>query len=167
MNFKINKMSKFSNKILRIGVIGYSSKSFPIHKAHTKLFEVLYGLISNPVYKNHAIEIWSGWTDYGIPALAYSIVDSLNLVYYYKDPSDSSKFEKIGIAPKIALQEKLCKVDRYHIVGSNYGDESNYFLSNVDILIKVGGGKQSINEYETFAKKFPFRKRIEIELESY
>lgn len=160
-------MSKFSNKILRIGVIGYSSKSFPIYKAHKRLFETLYGLSSNPVYKNYTFEIWSGLTDYGIPALAYSIADSLNLVNYYKNPSYFSKYEKIGIAPKVAIKEKLCQVDRYRIVGNNYGDESNYFLSNVDILIKVGGGKQSINEYETFAKKFPFRKRIEIELESY
>jgi hypothetical protein len=32
------------------------------------------------------------------------------------------------------------------IVGDNWGDESKTFLDSIDMLVRVGGGKQSLEE---------------------
>lgn len=37
-----------------------------------------------------------------------------------------------------------------NIYGKEWGDESELFLKNVDILVRVGGGKQSLKEVENF-----------------
>lgn len=177
-------------KILKIGVIGYSSKSFPIYKAAQLLTDALETAImknrlcttcddsnrwSQELYDSRKprsllsyisfpkIEIVSGYTDYGIPALCYSVADLLFSSRQY----DGLQYTKVGFAPKCSLIDRLCKVDKEIIVGENYGDESTKFIDYIDVLIQIGGGKQSIQEAKMFKALKPNNLYIGRKLESY
>jgi hypothetical protein len=171
--------------VVKIGIIGYSGKSFPIYEAYNKILDSIkkamnatqnYNIlkkgewikvsnieynkfegIKHSSYRN--CEIVSGLTDYGIPALTYCVCDLLSLKNY--------SIEKVGFAPKCALTDNLCKVDKQIIVGENYGDELEEFIKYIDVLIKVCGGSQSIKEVELFRKLKPNNLCIEKKLLCY
>ncbi len=128
---------------MKIGIIGYSAKKFDKKLAEKLIIEGL-----NKFKAKEGDELVSGLTDLGIPGLAYRIGKKRNM-------------KLIGIACKKAHDEdSVCyPVDKEIIVGDNWGDESKTFLKYIDMLIKVGGGKQSIEEYNRF--KGP---KIEFEL---
>ena len=159
---------------VKIGVIGYSAKSFPIFEAYSKILSTLekaiessacymvyrsetWEQVSKLEYQQHPgivkhksyppFEIVSGLTDYGIPALVYCVTKDKSLRHF--------DIETVGFAPKCALNDNICKVDKQMIVGENYGDESKEFIEYIDILIKVGGGSQSIRELKMFRETKP------------
>ena len=39
------------------------------------------------------------------------------------------------------------------IVGNNWGDESQTFLDSCDVIVRVGGGKQSFEEVAEFRRR--------------
>ena len=65
------------------------------------------------------------------------------------------KYKTIGIAPSRAKKVKrgVFNVDKEIIVGTNFGDESQTFIDYIDVLVRIGGGKQSREEVEMFKKK--------------
>ena len=174
------------NKKIKIGVVGYSGKSFPIFEASEKFIEALseameghkmyysskngrWICVSNGDdcsdiwdFKYPNIEIVSGYTDRGIPALSYVLAK-----LYCKTFHGYIDFTTTGFAPKKALSDKRCKVDKEIIVGENFGDESEAFVDYVDVLIKIGGGEQSIKEFALFKKKKPNNLAIEKKLIHY
>lgn len=160
---------------IKIGVIGYSAKSFPIYEAYNKIVSALekaiYLSANYKIFDGYwnnweraklitypKFEIVSGFTDYGIPALTYCACEKFERDY---------KIETVGFAPKCALNDNICKVGKQVIVGENYGDESEEFIKYIDILIKVGGGKQSIKEAKLFKQLKPNNIFIEKKLKSY
>lgn len=56
-----------------------------------------------------------------------------------------------GIACAKAEEYKCFGVDERKIIGDNWGDESETFLKEVDVVVRIGGGKQSLNEVKTFS----------------
>jgi len=79
-------------------------------------------------------------TDTGIPALAYREAVSRN-------------WRTVGVACLKARQYACFPVDKTIIVGEEWGDESATFLDSLDVLIKVGGGKQAIAETNAFKER--------------
>ena len=173
--------------MIKIGVIGYSAKSFPIYEAYNKIVSALekaiylsanyqifdsytWQQVSKEEYTKYnkweraklitypKFEIISGLTDYGIPALTYCICQKFEKKY---------QIETVGFAPKCALNDNVCRVDKEIIIGENYGDESEEFIKYIDILIKIGGGKQSISEAKLFKQLKPNNIFIEKKLKSY
>ena len=117
----------------RIGVVGYSGQKFDESKARAILREALFKR-----YLEHLeCAVVTGLTDLGIPALAYREADKLGMIL-------------VGIACKKAMDYKCYDVHKKIIVGDDWGDESETFLANIDELLKVGGGKQSIAEFAKF-----------------
>lgn len=116
---------------LQIGVTGYSLTSF--NEATARKY------IANGFTKIHTQHnaqtpvIVSGLTDYGIPALAYREADARN-------------WSTRGIAPRQARLFPWYPVDSYTLRGDNWGDESEYFLREIDVLLRVGGGSQAVTE---------------------
>ena len=104
-------------------------------------------------------EIVSGLTDYGVPALAYCVCESRLLKEY--------EIETVGFVPRCSLRDNVCKVDKQIIVGDVYGEESEEFIKYIDVLIKIGGGKQSIKESKLFKKLKPNNLYIEKKLKTY
>lgn len=124
--------------VLRIGVVGYSGQTFDTDAAASLLLSGISSAIADHAHTTE-VEIVSGLTNVGIPALAYELAKKNN-------------WRTVGIACHLAKDYECFPVDREVIVGDNWGDESNTFLDNVDVIVRVGGGKQSHQEIATFKK---------------
>lgn len=112
---------------LRIGVVGYSATEFDEAKAKNKLEEMLLDIAESTT---ESVTIVSGLTALGVPKLAYQI-------------ADSHGWKTAGIACSKAEEFDCYPVDEREIVGSDWGDESETFLSSIDMLVRVGGGEQT------------------------
>lgn len=122
---------------MNVGIIGFSGKKFDSEKATSiikKEFDKLYS-IHGPY-----INIVSGYTDLGIPAIAYREARKVG-------------FHTVGVACKKANEYTTYPCDSVYIHGDNWGDESKIFLDMLDILIRVGGGSQSFKEVELAKEK--------------
>lgn len=125
-----------------IGVIGYSDKSCETNYAKE---QVQLGILSVTLKLKIDLEeasICSGLTNLGIPAVAYNFAKLFNL-------------HTIGIACSKATQYECFPVNKKIIIGNDWGDESETFLKSIDALVRVGGGPQSIKEWNTFTEMFP------------
>jgi hypothetical protein len=151
MDFKYYYASKLNESAkvgIRIGVVGYSDKKFDK--------EVARGLIKKAFDKiaedKDASEftVVSGWTNLGIPALAY-------------EEAKKRGWKTKGIACKKAQDFELFKVDEGVLIGDEWGDESATFLEGLGVLVRIGGGKQS--KAETAKAKEMKIKVIEMDLE--
>lgn len=129
--------SNMKTHLLKVGIIGYSSQAFNKDAARTILLERFQKLIQ---VHGANIEIISGLTWLGIPGLAYEVARSLGL-------------KTVGIACSKAFDHKIFPCDRSIIIGSQWGDESGLFLDSIDLLIRIGGGKQSLRECQLAKEK--------------
>lgn len=126
-------MHNHTNEIMakfRVGVVGYSGQKFDEDQAR----RVLLDLFKEIKYTEGLnVEIVSGLTWMGIPGLAYEIATAFD-------------WDTVGIAPTCAKEYERFPCDLVHWVGEDWGDESEAFLRSIDLLIRVGGGKQSMTE---------------------
>jgi hypothetical protein len=111
---------------MRIGIVGYSQEEFDKEKA----VKLLRSMLIQQKSIHLDITIVSKSTNFGVPAIAYEIAKELNL-------------KTMGIACAKAGEYECFPCDRVHVVGMDWGDESETFLASIDKLIRVGGGKQS------------------------
>jgi hypothetical protein len=125
---------------MRVGVVGYSAQKFDNDEAigllNQALSEAVSLCLSKDLYQvdwKEEITIVSGLTDLGIPAIAYEF-------------AMVNGAPTMGIACAKAKEYECFPCDRVHIVGENWGDESESFLAAIDVLIRIGGGKQSLAE---------------------
>jgi hypothetical protein len=145
-------MHKIINKFveakvpLKIGVVGYSDKKFDKKEA----LELLRKGLDELVGRRKDIVIVSGLTNLGIPAIAYK-------------EAVLRGYRTVGIACKKASEYELFEVDESIILGDEWGEESDRFLEYIDVLLRVGGGKQSLAEAKK-AKEMG-KRVIEYELE--
>lgn len=109
---------------MKIGFCSYSETSFDIQKANEIIKTIKQNISDDD-------EIVSGATMYGIPKLVYN--------YFNKN-------KKIGIMCKQGYDCELYPCDVIYSIGDNWGDESEFFIKYIDVLYKIGGGKQSIKE---------------------
>ena len=87
------------------------------------------------------INIITGATNLGIPAIVYEIANNENIKY-------GKWFTLVGVMAKEGYQYELYPCDEIYSYGENFGDESEEFINRLDILYKIGGGKQSIKEFQ-------------------
>jgi len=123
---------------MKIGVVGYSGAKF-----NEDIAKALLAIAFRVVEENHEAKEYtlvSGLTDMGIPALAYRM-------------ADKNGWRTVGIACEKAHENPCYDVDEEIIEGKEWGDESKTFLNYIDVLVRIGGGKQSIKETETAKKK--------------
>ena len=113
---------------MNIGIIGYSAQKFDEHEA-TQILDALL----QPYYGLSDVTIISGLTDLGIPAIAYRLAANNGLTTG-------------GIACAKATHYDCFPCDWVNIIGDDWGYESKSFLNILDLLIRVGGGKQSLAE---------------------
>lgn len=143
---------------MKIGVVGYSAGTFDIDKANKLLllgFEYVDAVYDDGSF-DQQIEIVSGLTNIGIPALAYKLANAFGL--------PDSPCLTVGIACSKAKEYECFPVDKEIIIGDEWGSESEAFIKYIDCLIRVGGGKQSIAEVASFRKLKPGAPVIEMEL---
>ena len=117
-----------------IGVVGYSGQKFDEAEASSLLSKAFDQIVTeNP---DKEIRVASGYTNVGIPALAYK-------------EAVRRGWKTIGIACAKAFSYDRFPCDDVLIIGTNWGDESQEFLETSDVLVRVGGGKQSLAEVAT------------------
>lgn len=132
---------------VRIGVIGFSSTPYDKATAQSVIHWELLG-VKNEFERNYehcVFEIVSGLTDIGIPGQAYRIAKT----------TFGNDIKSVGYACSKAKDFPQFPVDEKHIIGNNWGDESDEFLANIDVLIRIGGGSQSMKEVKMFKEKYP------------
>ena len=117
--------------MFKVGIVGYSGQKFSNERASTLIKKAFEQIPSDD-----EIAIVSGLTAIGIPNMAYQ-------------EADRRGWKTIGIACSKAQDYPCYPCDEAHIVGAEWGDESSLFLDSIDMLIRVGGGKQSFAECET------------------
>ena len=120
-------------KTIKIGFVGYSLGKFNIDGAKKILDHIFLEIQAKYKNRGYDIEIVTGATALGIPLLAYQYAEKDN-------------YKTIGIMCKKGYDFKLYPCDIIYAIGNDWGDESETFINYIDVLYKVGGGKQSINE---------------------
>ena len=135
-----------SRKRFRVGVVGYSDKKFDKKKALELIREGFDDLVGS----KKDVEIVSGLTNVGIPAIAYK-------------EAVKRGYRTVGIACVKAEDYECFPCDKIVTIGEDWGDESKTFLDNIDVLLRIGGGKQSLKEV-SIAKERGM-KVVEFELE--
>jgi len=127
-------------KILKIGIVGFSRNQFDKKRARTILTELFDDLKKKHPKKE--IEIVSGYTNSGVPKIAYELADQF-------------QFTTVGYSANQALKVKsgVYSVNKVILRGEKFGDESEAFVDYIDGLIRVGGGKQSRRETQMFKDK--------------
>jgi hypothetical protein len=122
---------------LNIGVVGHSKTAFDEGQA-TRLLDAAFDAILADNPTTTSVAMVSGLTDVGVPALAYRLAATRG-------------WYTVGISCAKAVGRDCYPVDERLIIGEDWGDESEVFLSMVDVLIRVGGGAQSHAEAAQFA----------------
>ena len=125
---------------MKIGIVGFSSPHFDQKSAKILLEKKLRALISE--LDPSRVQIVSGYTNSGVPKLAYELADSMQL-------------KTVGFSAKQALTVStgVYPVNKEIIFGAKFGDESEAFIHYIDLLIRIGGGKQSRHEVALFKEK--------------
>lgn len=164
MHSKTTLNNNLCYRALRIGVVGYSdaAKINTELKSHSGILYNLSWCLSNIQEKLkcihgecHEFELVSGLIDIGIPGIAYHFVTSGNV--------NKEIFTKtVGFACAKAKDYPQFPVDEKHIIGDDWGDESSAFLAYIDGLIRIGDGKQSMEECNEFELKYPDKPIIEV-----
>ena len=136
--------------MFKLGVVGYSAPVFDESTAQTLLQEGFTRLIPRGLPPTE-VAIVSGYTNMGVPRQAYLLADQLG-------------YNTVGLSANEALDYDKYPVDRVMLKGEKFGDESAYFIGYIDALLKVGGGKQSVTEYEMFTESYPDKPKLELDL---
>lgn len=125
----------------RIGIVGFSRNQFDKKRAASLLRKYFTELTQDKNPKS--IEIVSGYTDSGIPRIAYQIADEMGL-------------STVGYSARQALKVRsgVYPVKNVIIVGNRFGDESEKFVRYIDMLVRIGGGKQSRHEVALFKELY-------------
>ena len=135
--------------MINIGVVGYSGGKFD-----EKIAKALMAIALDIVEENHPDKEYalvSGFTDMGIPAIAYRMADKRD-------------WRTVGIACSKADENPCYDVDESIIEGDDWGDESETFLNAIDVFVRIGGGKQSLEETEKAKSKKNIKAVYEFDL---
>ena len=127
------------SNVIKIGVVGYSDDKCFNHEHAKTLLNISLDIVRK-IHPADGYELVSGLTNTGVPKLAYELADKLG-------------WTTIGITAKEAKQFECYPVNKEIIVGENFGDESETFIKYIDILVRVGGGKQSMKETDMAKEK--------------
>jgi orotate phosphoribosyltransferase-like protein len=124
---------------IKIGVVGFSRNQFDKTAATQKLKAIILRLTQ--AKDPQSFELVSGYTASGVPKIAYLIADELGI-------------ETVGFSANQALKVKngVYPVKKVILIGEKFGDESQKFVEYIDILVRIGGGKQSREEVALFQK---------------
>lgn len=122
---------------IKYGIVGFSKNEFDQKRAA----QILRTCFENIQYKHPhtTIEIVSGYTNTGVPKIAYELADEFGFV-------------TVGFSAQQALQVScgVYPVQKVILMGQQFGDESEDFVRYIDALIRVGGGAQSKHETALF-----------------
>lgn len=139
---------------IKIGVIGFSDMKNP-NLRNPEIYDsgvmTVIMFFQNRLRQKYGsdvkFELVGGLTDTGVNKYAYE---------YATNKFHNTGFVKtIGFSCSKASDYPCFPVDEKHLIGSEWGDESEAFLEYIDALVKIGGGEQSQKEWDMFTTKYP------------
>lgn len=124
-------------KKIKYGIVGFSRNQFDKQSAN-QILSNLFDKIKEK-HKGKEIEIVSGYTNSGVPKIAYKLADKLGFI-------------TVGFSAEQALKVRsgVYPVKKVILKGNKFGEESQDFIRYIDGLIRIGGGPQSRKEMEMF-----------------
>ena len=125
-------------KMKNVGVVGFSGRKFD-EKLAESILNALFDSVEL-LYTDCEFALVSGLTNVGVPAIAYKL-------------AAKRKWHTVGVACSKAEEYDCFDVDDKIIVGDEWGDESETFLDKIDLMIRVGGGEQSMAEAKEADKR--------------
>ncbi len=127
---------------LKYGVVGFSRNQFDKKTAYQLLDAIFHEIQQAHSNDGIAIEIVSGYTNSGVPKIAYELADKYGFI-------------TVGFSARQALKVRsgVYSVQKVILEGDRFGDESEAFIKYIDRLIRIGGGPQSRHETECFKMK--------------
>lgn len=125
---------------LRLGVVGYCPPTkFDEEKALEYLCDAFDKV--NLDFPDYGITIVAGITNVGVLRLAYL-------------EAKRRGWKTAGVGCKKAYDFEWFPTDEEPvIIGENWGDESQTFVNSIDALVRIGLGKQSLNEAALIREK--------------
>ncbi|HLC78072.1 MAG TPA: hypothetical protein VJH92_03030 [Candidatus Nanoarchaeia archaeon] len=124
---------------LRVGVVGYCPPSIFDEGKALDYIKGAYNQIRKD-FPYRGITIVAGVTNVGVLKLAY-------------EEAKRRGWRTAGVGSKKAYGFEWFPVDEKPIiVGEDWGDESETFLSMIDALVRIGGDKQSKEETDVMKK---------------
>lgn len=129
-----------SKKLMKIGITGFSRNQFDKIESR-KILRNVFEILSKK-HSGKEVKIVSGYTNSGIPKIAYELADEFG-------------FTTVGYSARQALNVRsgVYSVKEVILIGEKFGEESESFVEYIDGLIRVGGGSQSRKEVELFKAK--------------
>lgn len=130
-----------SKSVIKVGVNGYH----PRNQDKVTIWNLVKAGLNQVLADNPGAELLviSGLTDQGVPQAAYHI-------------ARQNGWNCGGIAPKAAERQRWFPMnedgDILKIVGAKWGDESEAFIQECDVLLRVGAGRQALAEVELAEK---------------
>lgn len=118
---------------LRLGVVGYCP---PTRFDEKKALEYLCDAFDKVTldFPNYEVTMVAGITNVGILSLAYP-------------EAKKRSWKTAGVGCKKAYDFEWFPTDEEPIIiGENWGDESQAFVNSIDALVRMGLGKQSLDE---------------------
>ncbi|MEM7373742.1 MAG: hypothetical protein AAF587_34285 [Bacteroidota bacterium] len=142
-----------AKQLIKYGVVGFSRNQFDKQSAY-QILDHLFKQIKEK-HSHKEIEIVSGYTNAGVPKIAYELADAYGFI-------------TVGFSAEQALTVRsgVYPVRKVILKGKKFGDESEDFIRYIDALIRVGGGKQSRKETERFKTLYQ-DKSLEFYLKEY
>jgi hypothetical protein len=131
-----------------IGIVGYADRKFDTERALCILNKIFAEIKRG--YGGKEVVIVSGATMCGIHKLLYPMATGLG-------------YRTEGVMCSKGYEWDLYPVDELFVVGDSWGEESDFFTDRIDVLYRIGGGKQSLKECQLAKSKG--KKTIEYELE--
>jgi hypothetical protein len=119
-------------KQLSIGVVGYCLPTKFDEAEAVRMLAEAYDKIEEQ-FPDTPKMVVSGLTNVGVLKLAY-------------EEAVRRGWRTKGVACKLAADHPLFPVDEQCIVGENWGDESQEFLRDLNCMVRIGVGKQSLEE---------------------
>lgn len=122
---------------MRIGVVGFLEQSSDAEK---KAGEIIRKVFDDIKKEYGDVVVVTGLIPIGISLLAYL-------------EAKERGWRTVGIAPEKAEYFDQLPVDEKIIAGTEWGDEAEFFLSMIDMLIVIGGSKYLHKEIQMAKEK--------------
>ena len=136
----VEPVYKSDTNYLKIGIVGSHMLYYNHDLIKKRIIKIMNHMIEK--HSHDKIQIVTGVINSGISNLACVI-------------SKENNYMTIGFGCQKNTNDELynTSLDKKFIFGYNYGDEHEYFVNYVDILIRIGGNKKIEKIGEMFRKK--------------
>ena len=118
----------------KVGVVGYSDDKVFNQDIAKALLAIALDIVEED-FGDKEYSLVSGCSNMGVHKLAYEL-------------ADKREWETVCFSAEEVKQYDCYDTDKEIYFGEKFGDESEEFIKYIDCLVRIGAGKQSLDETE-------------------